>query len=566
MVDEEKEIEELERASSDYTEKNIQVLEGLEAVRKRPGMYIGTTAEAGLHHLVWEIVDNAIDEALAGFCTTVRVTINPGDTITVQDDGRGIPVGVVSKTGVSAVETVYTVLHAGGKFGEGGGYKVSGGLHGVGASVVNALSEWLEVEVHKEGGIFRIRFSNGGHVEKHLERIGDAEDTGTIVTFKPDASIFTETTVFSYETIRDRLRQMAFLNRGVRIVVRDDRGEKAIEEVFHYEGGVKEYVAYINKNKTPIMEDIVYCEGIDSGIAAEIAMQYNDGYTSAIYSFCNNINTHEGGTHEEGFRLALTRVINTYARANKFLKDNDENLTNDDVREGLTAIVSVKHPNPQYEGQTKTKLGNSEVRKIVSNIVGEQFTRFLAENPKSAKIIMEKVILASNARLAAKNAREATRRKGALDITSLPGKLIDCSSKDASECEIYIVEGNSAGGSAKNGRDAKTQAILPLRGKILNVEKAQAKRVFANAEIGNMIVAIGGGFGNEFNTEKIRYHKVIIMTDADVDGSHIRILLLTFFYRFMRPLIEEGYVYIAQPPLYQVTFGKKSITAITMTN
>lgn len=557
MVDEEKEIEELERASSDYTEKNIQVLEGLEAVRKRPGMYIGTTAEAGLHHLVWEIVDNAIDEALAGFCTTVRVTINPGDTITVQDDGRGIPVGVVSKTGVSAVETVYTVLHAGGKFGEGGGYKVSGGLHGVGASVVNALSEWLEVEVHKEGGIFRIRFSNGGHVEKHLERIGDAEDTGTIVTFKPDASIFTETTVFSYETIRDRLRQMAFLNRGVRIVVRDDRGEKAIEEVFHYEGGVKEYVAYINKNKTPIMEDIVYCEGIDSGIAAEIAMQYNDGYTSAIYSFCNNINTHEGGTHEEGFRLALTRVINTYARANKFLKDNDENLTNDDVREGLTAIVSVKHPNPQYEGQTKTKLGNSEVRKIVSNIVGEQFTRFLAENPKSAKIIMEKVILASNARLAAKNAREATRRKGALDITSLPGKLIDCSSKDASECEIYIVEGNSAGGSAKNGRDAKTQAILPLRGKILNVEKAQAKRVFANAEIGNMIVAIGGGFGNEFNTEKIRYHKVIIMTDADVDGSHIRILLLTFFYRFMRPLIEEGYVYIAQPPLYQVTFGKK---------
>lgn len=557
MVDDEKEIQELERASSDYTEKNIQVLEGLEAVRKRPGMYIGTTSVDGLHHLVWEIVDNAIDEALAGYCTTVRVTINKGDTITVQDDGRGIPVGVVKKTGVSAVETVYTVLHAGGKFGEGGGYKVSGGLHGVGASVVNALSEWLEVVVHKEGGIFKIRFENGGHVKEHLKRIGDASDTGTIVTFKPDPLIFTDTTIFSYETIRDRLRQMAFLNRGVKIVVRDERSEEIKEDVFCYKGGIKEYVKYINQNKTPIMEEVIYCEGIEDQIAVEVALQYNDGYTSNVYSFCNNINTHEGGTHEEGFRMAMTRVINNYARSNKLIKDNDENLTNDDVREGLTAIISIKHPNPQYEGQTKTKLGNSEVRKIVSGIVSEQLSRFLSENPKVAKIIIDKVVVASNARVAARNAREATRRKGALDITSLPGKLADCSSKDASECELYIVEGNSAGGSAKEGRDRKTQAILPLRGKILNVEKAQMKRVFANAEIGNMIIAIGGGFGNDFDVSKIRYHKVVIMTDADVDGSHIRILLLTFFYRFMRPLIEQGYVYIAQPPLYRLTIRQK---------
>ncbi len=557
MEDKSKEIEELEKASEDYTEKNIQVLEGLEAVRKRPGMYIGTTSSAGLHHLVWEIVDNAIDEALAGFCTTVTVRINEGDSITVEDDGRGIPVGIVGKTGVSAVETVYTVLHAGGKFGEGGGYKVSGGLHGVGASVVNALSEWLEVVVHKEGGIHRMRFTNGGHVENHLERIGEASDTGTKVTFKPDPTIFTESTVFDYEIIRDRLRQMAFLNRGVRIVVRDQRQSEVVEEIFHYEGGISEYVRYLNQNKTPIMEEVIYCEGIETGIVIEVAMQYNDGYSSNVYSFCNNINTHEGGTHEEGFRMALTRVINTYAKANKFLKENDENLTNDDVREGLTAIVSVKHPNPQYEGQTKTKLGNSEVRKIVSSVVGEQFTRFLSENPKVSKIVMDKVLLAANARMAARNAREATRRKGALDITSLPGKLSDCASKDASKCELYIVEGNSAGGSAKNGRDRETQAILPLRGKILNVEKAQTKRIFANAEIGNMIIAIGGGFGNEFDVSKIRYHKIVIMTDADVDGSHIRILLLTFFYRFMKPLIEEGYVYIAQPPLFKVSYRQK---------
>lgn len=558
MEDEEKKIEELERAPEEYTEKNIQVLEGLEAVRKRPGMYIGTTAEPGLHHLVWEIVDNAIDEALAGYCTVVTVTINKGDTITVSDNGRGIPVGIVAKTGKPAVETVYTVLHAGGKFGEGGGYKVSGGLHGVGASVVNALSEWLEVVVHKDGGIYKIRFENGGHVAKPLERIGDAQDTGTIVTFKPDATIFQETTIFKYETIRDRLRQMAFLNKGVRIIVRDERDlDNVLEDTFHYEGGVKEYVKYLNANKTPLFEDIIYCEGIDSGIVAEVAMQYNDGYASNVYSFCNNINTHEGGTHEEGFRMAITRVINAYARQNKYLKDNDDNLTNDDVREGLTAIISVKHPNPQYEGQTKTKLGNSEVRKIVSNIVGEQFNRFLMENPKTAKIIVDKVVLASNARLAAKNAREATRKKSVLDIASLPGKLADCSSKDPEKRELFIVEGNSAGGSAKNGRDRETQAILPLRGKILNVEKAQQKRVFDNAEIGNMINGIGGGYGPDFDVTKIRYHKVVIMTDADVDGSHIRILLLTFFYRYMRPLVENGYVYIAQPPLYRATYRSR---------
>lgn len=548
---------ELEKASADYTEKNIQVLEGLEAVRKRPGMYIGTTSSAGLHHLVWEIVDNAIDEALAGYCDTVTVTINKGNTITVTDNGRGIPVGIVAKTGVSAVETVYTVLHAGGKFGEGGGYKVSGGLHGVGASVVNALSEWLEVIVHKEGGIFKIRFSNGGHVESHLERIGDCEDTGTIVTFKPDPLIFTETTEYNYSTIRDRIRQMAFLNKGLRMIVKDDRGETPVQEEFHYVGGIKEYVKFIDEGKTPLFDEVIYCEGRDSGIYAEVAMQYNDSYTANVYSFCNNINTHEGGSHEEGFRAAITRVINTYARNNKFLKDNDDNLTSDDVREGLVAIISVKHPNPQYEGQTKTKLGNSEVRKIVSAIVTEQFTRFLQENPKLAKLIMEKVVLAANARLAARNAREATRRKGSLEISSLPGKLADCSSRDASRCELYIVEGNSAGGSAKNGRDRETQAILPLRGKILNVEKAHEKHIFANQEIGNMIIAIGGGIGDDFDVSKIRYHKIVIMTDADVDGSHIRILLLTFFYRYMRPLIEQGYVYIAQPPLYKVEWRKK---------
>ena len=547
-----------EKAKADYNANDIQVLEGLEAVRKRPGMYIGSTSSTGLHHCVWEIVDNAIDEALAGYCDTIHVTINKGNTITVKDNGRGIPVGIVAKSGKSAVETVYTILHAGGKFGEGGGYKVSGGLHGVGASVVNALSEWLEVTVHKDGGIYYIKFANGGHTVEPLKQIGTCDDTGTIVTFKPDASIFKETTVFGYSIIRDRIRQMAFLNKGVRIIVKDDRGEEPIEDDFCYEGGLREYVTYLNRNKESQdnQYDVIYCEGKQDGINVEIAMQYNDSYTSMIYSFCNNINTADGGTHEEGFRLALTRVINKYARANKFLKDNDESLTQDDVREGLTAIISIKHPDPQYEGQTKGKLGNSEVRAITSNIFGEQLERYLNENPKAAKMIMAKVTLAANARIAAKKARETTRKNG-MDITSLPGKLADCSSKNAEECELYIVEGNSAGGSAKNGRDRKTQAILPLRGKILNVEKAQTKRIFANAEIGNMIIAIGGGYGNDFDVSKIRYHKIVIMTDADVDGSHIRILLLTFFYRFMKPLVEQGYIYIAQPPLYKASRGNK---------
>ncbi len=547
-----------EKAKADYNANDIQVLEGLEAVRKRPGMYIGSTSSTGLHHCVWEIVDNAIDEALAGYCDTIHVTVNKGNTITVKDNGRGIPVGIVAKSGKSAVETVYTILHAGGKFGEGGGYKVSGGLHGVGASVVNALSEWLEVTVHRDGGIYYIKFANGGHTVEPLKQIGTCDDTGTIVTFKPDASIFKETTVFDYSIIRDRIRQMAFLNKGVRIIVKDDRGEEPVEDDFCYEGGLKEYVTYLNRNKESQdnQYDVIYCEGKQDGISVEIAMQYNDSYTSMIYSFCNNINTADGGTHEEGFRLALTRVINKYARANKFLKDNDESLTQDDAREGLTAIISIKHPDPQYEGQTKGKLGNSEVRAITSNIFGEQLERYLNENPKAAKMIMAKVTLAANARIAAKKARETTRKNG-MDITSLPGKLADCSSKNAEECELYIVEGNSAGGSAKNGRDRKTQAILPLRGKILNVEKAQTKRIFANAEIGNMIIAIGGGYGNDFDVSKIRYHKIVIMTDADVDGSHIRILLLTFFYRFMKPLVEQGYIYIAQPPLYKASRGNK---------
>ena len=556
---------ELEKADAEYTATNIQVLEGLEAVRKRPGMYIGTTSGPGLHHLVWEIVDNAIDEALAGYCTEVKVTINKGETITVVDNGRGVPVDIVGKTGLSGVETVFTVLHAGGKFGEGGGYKVSGGLHGVGASVVNALSEWLEVEVHKDGSVYKIRFENGGHPTGRLEKVGKCSDTGTTVTFKPDPTIFVETTTYDYTTIRDRLRQVAYLNRGITITVCDDRGEQKISETFCYKGGIKEYVQYINHNKTPLFEEVIYCEGSEpitlasgniSHVYAEVAMQYNDGYSKNVYSFCNNVHTHEGGTHEEGLRLALTRVVNAYARDNKFLKENEDNLTYDDICEGLTAIVSVKHPNPQFEGQTKTKLGNFEVRKILSSIVGDQLNRFLMENPKTSKVIMEKIVMAANARLAARKARDSMR-KGGLELTTLPGKLADCSSKDPTKCELYIVEGNSAGGSAKNGRDRETQAILPLRGKILNVEKAQAKRIFANAEIGNMIQAIGGGIDPDFDVSKIRYHKIVIMTDADVDGSHIRILLLTFFYRFMRPLIEGGYIYIAQPPLYKVDYHGK---------
>ena len=553
-------IAEEDKATSDYTEKNIQVLEGLEAVRKRPGMYIGTTSSGGLHHCVWEIVDNAIDEALAGYCDTIHVTVNKGNTITVKDNGRGIPVGIVEKTGISALETVYTKLHAGGKFGEGGGYKVAGGLHGVGASVVNALSEWLNVEVHKEGGIYQIEFANGGHTIKPCTRVGDCQDSGTIVTFKPDPLIFKETTVFDFGIIRDHLRQMAFLNKGVRIIIadqRDDNEENWIKESYCYEGGVKEYVKYLNRNRVAMSDEVIYCEGKEDDIKVEIAMQYNDSYSPSVYSFCNNINTGDGGTHEEGFRLALTRVINAYAKANKFIKENDDSLTQDDCREGLTAIISIKHPDPQYEGQTKGRLGNFEVRKIVSNIFGASLERSLNENPKLAKLIMEKVTLAANARLAAKAARENTRRKTALDINSLPGKLADCASKEAEKCELYIVEGDSAGGSAKQGRDRETQAILPLRGKILNVQKVLPKRALQNAEVGNLIIAIGGGFGSDFDVSKIRYHKVVIMTDADVDGSHIRILLLTFFYRYMRPLIEQGYVYIAQPPLYKASRGNK---------
>ena len=562
----------LEKADAKYDAENIQVLEGLEAVRKRPGMYIGTTSSAGLHHLVWEIVDNAIDEALAGYCTEVKVTINPGDTITVVDNGRGIPVDVVKKSGLSGVETVYTVLHAGGKFGEGGGYKVSGGLHGVGASVVNALSEWCEVTVNKDGGIYFIRFEKGGKIVEHLKKIGtcDPDKNGTKVTFKPDPIIFTDTTHYDYETIRDRMRQVAYLNRGIKIIVEDTREPEVVREEFCYKGGIKEYVLFINNHKTKLFDDVIYCEGTapitlasgnEAHVYAEIAMQYDDGYSSNIFSFCNNVHTHEGGMHETGFRDAMRRVVNNYARDYKFLKDGEDDLTYDDITEGLTCVISVKHPNPQFEGQTKTKLGNSEVRRIVSQIVGDQLNRFFLEDPKLARTIMEKIVNAANARLAARKAREEIRRKGSLDLTTLPGKLADCSSKKPEECELYIVEGNSAGGSAKNGRNRETQAILPLRGKILNVEKAQAKRIFANAEIGNMITAIGGGIDPEFDTSKIRYHKIVIMTDADVDGSHIRILLLTFFYRFMRPLINEGYVYIAQPPLYKVEYHGKQYYA-----
>ena len=530
----------LEKADAKYTATNIQVLEGLEAVRKRPGMYIGTTSAAGLHHLVWEIVDNSIDEALAGYCTDVTVTINKGNTITVVDNGRGIPVDMVAKSGLSGVETVYTVLHAGGKFGEGGGYKVSGGLHGVGASVVNALSEWCEVTVKKDGGVYYIKFVNGGHIVDHLKKIGtcDPADNGTKVTFKPDGAIFQDTTEYNYETIRDRMRQTAFLNRGIRITVVDDRGEEPVKESFCYKGGIKEYVLFINNHKTRLFDEVIYCEGsvpitLASGntahVYAEIAFQYDDGYSANVYSFCNNVHTHEGGMHETGFKEAMRKVVNNYCREYKFLKEGEDDLTYDDIAEGLTAVISVKHPNPQFEGQTKTKLGNSEVRRIVNGIVSEQFNRFLLEDPKLARTIMEKIVMAANARMAARKAREEFRRKGSLELTTLPGKLADCSSKKPEECELYIVEGNSAGGSAKNGRNRETQAILPLRGKILNVEKAQAKRIFANAEIGNMITAIGGGIDPEFDTSKIRYHKIVIMTDADVDGSHIRILLLTFF-------------------------------------
>lgn len=547
----------MEEKVEHYDESDIQVLEGLEAVRKRPGMYIGTTSARGLHHLVWEIVDNSIDEALAGFCNKIRVVLLPGDVVKVIDNGRGMPTGMNAKTGKNTIETIFTVLHAGGKFG-GGGYKVSGGLHGVGASVVNALSEWLEVYVHREGHIYYQRFENGGTPVGSLKVVGDCdqEETGTTVIFKADPEIFTETTVYDYGVLSQRLRELAFLNKGLKLVLEDERLDPAKVDEYHYEGGLREYVAFLNKNKTPLHDHIIDCEDTMNDISVEIAMQYNDGYQPNIYSFCNNINTHEGGTHEEGFRLALTRVINNYAKSHNFLKDKDESLSGDDCREGLTAIVSVKHPDPQYEGQTKTKLGNAEVRKIVSTIFANALDKFLLENPDTAKIIMDKVTLASKARMAAKRAREMTRRKTALDVSNLPGKLADCSSKDPSECEIFIVEGDSAGGSAKSGRDRKIQAILPLRGKILNVEKARLERILGNAEIRSMITAFGTGIGDEFDINKLRYHKIVIMTDADVDGGHIRILMLTFLYRYLKPLIENGYVYAAQPPLYLLRHGK----------
>ena len=543
------------KVTHSYNESDIQVLEGLEAVRKRPGMYIGTTSSRGLHHLVWEIVDNSIDEALAGFCSEIKVILEKGDIVKVVDNGRGMPTGTHAKTGKSTVETIFTVLHAGGKFG-GGGYKVSGGLHGVGASVVNALSEWLEVYVHRDGHIYYQKFENGGTAVEDLKVIGDCNDTGTTVIFKADPTIFEETTIYDYDTLNQRIRELAFLNKGLKLILEDQRIEPHKVNTYHYEGGIKEYVAYLNKNKTPIHEEIIYVEDEVDDIKVEVGMQYNDGYQPNIYSFCNNINTHEGGTHEEGFRLALTRVINNYAKNNNFLKKDDDSLSGDDCREGLTAIISVKHPDPQYEGQTKTKLGNAEVRKIASSIISSALDKFLLENPDTASTIMNKAIVASRARLAAKRAREMTRRKTALDSIALPGKLADCSSKDPTECEVFIVEGDSAGGSAKNGRDRRTQAILPLRGKILNVEKARIDRVLSSDTIRSMITAFGTGIGEDFDISKLRYHKIVIMTDADVDGGHIRILMLTFLYRFLRPLIEQGFVYAAQPPLYLLKHGK----------
>ena len=548
----------MEEKIEHYNASDIQVLEGLEAVRKRPGMYIGSTSARGLHHLVWEIVDNAIDEALAGYCDDIEIIVNKDESVTVKDDGRGIPTGIHPKTGISTVETVYTVLHAGGKFG-GGGYKVSGGLHGVGASVVNALSSWVEVKVYQDRKIYFIRFENGGKAVDRLKVIGecDPERTGTTVTFKPDPTIFTETTSFDYETLKERVRELAFLNKGLRIILCDDRNEaEKKREEFVYEGGLSEYVKYLNNSKTPIHESIIHIGGIESDISIEAALQYNTGYSASVYSFVNNIHTPEGGTHEDGVRMALTRVLNNYARKNNILKEKDDNLSSEDVKEGLTLIVSCKHPDPQFEGQTKTKLGNSEVRKIASSIFGEGLERFLLENPNQAKAIIEKAMLAAKARVAAKRARELTRRKGDLDMTNTWGKLSDCKSKDASECEIFLVEGDSAGGSAIKGRDSITQAILPLRGKILNVEKARLDRALGNEEIRTIITAFGTGIGEEFDLSKLRYDKIIIMTDADVDGSHIRVLLLTLFYRFFRPIVEAGHVYAAQPPLYRITHGK----------
>ena len=547
----------MDKSNEHYDASDIQVLEGLEAVRKRPGMYIGTTDVKGLHHLVWEIVDNSIDEALAGYCKNIEIIINKDNSVTVKDDGRGIPVGVHPKTHISTVETVYTVLHAGGKFG-GGGYKVSGGLHGVGASVVNALSKWVNVTVYKEGKIYEVKFENGGKTTQKLTVIGDCDinRTGTTVTFKPDPEIF-DTDIFDYSTLKTRTRELAFLNKGLRLTLRDDRDMvDTTGETFLYEGGISEYVKFINKGKTPIHDEIIHLEGEEDNIVFEVAMQYTSDENTRIYSFVNNINTHDGGTHEEGVRRALTRIINNYARKNNILKEKEEALSGDDVKEGLTMIVSCKHPNPQFEGQTKGRLGNSEVRKLADNVFSQGFERFLLENPDKARIIVEKSMLAARARVAAKKARELTRRKNDLDVVNFGGKLVDCKEKDPSICELFLVEGDSAGGSAIKGRNSMTQAILPLRGKILNVEKARMDRALANEEIRTIITAFGTGIGQEFNLSKLRYDKIIIMTDADVDGSHIRVLLLTLFYRFFRPIVEAGHVYAAQPPLFCIKHGK----------
>ncbi len=540
---------------NNYGADQIQILEGLEAVRKRPGMYIGSTSSKGLHHLVYEIVDNSVDEALAGYCTEIDVQINSDNSITVTDNGRGIPVGINAKSGLPAVEVVFTILHAGGKFG-GGGYKVSGGLHGVGASVVNALSEWLEVQVYHDGSIYQQRYERG-KVMYPLKVVGTcgAEKTGTKVSFLPDKEIF-EDTVYDFDILKNRLREMAFLTKGIKIILRDDREDKK-EKIFHYEGGIKEFVQYLNRSKTPLYDNIIYCEGTVNNISVEVAFQHNDDYNESIYSFVNNINTPEGGMHLTGFRNAITKTFNDYARSNKLLKDSEQNLTGEDIREGLTAIVSVKIENPQFEGQTKQKLGNSEARGAVDNVVTEQLTYFLEQNPNVAKMICEKSLLAQRAREAARKARDLTRRKTALESMSLPGKLADCSDKDPKNCEIFIVEGDSAGGSAKSARSRATQAILPLRGKILNVEKARLDRILGNAEIKAMITAFGTGIHEDFDISKLRYHKIIIMTDADVDGAHIATLMLTFLYRFMPELIKQGYVYLAQPPLYKLEKNKK---------
>ena len=539
-----------------YGAEQIQILEGLEAVRKRPGMYIGSTSERGLHHLVYEIVDNAVDEALAGYCKNINVTINKDNSITIIDDGRGIPIGMHEKAGIPAVEVVFTILHAGGKFG-GGGYKVSGGLHGVGASVVNALSTWLEVEIHKDGKAYKQRYERG-KVVSPLKEIGDSDHNGTKVSFLPDPTIFKETTVYDYDTLRSRLREMAFLTKGLKITLADDREDPAKVRDFHYEGGIKEFVQYINRHKDPLYGPVIYCEGERDGVLVEVAMQHNDSYLDTTYSFVNNITTPEGGTHLTGFKSALTKVFNDYARTNKLLKEKEDNLSGDDLREGLAAIISVKIGDPQFEGQTKQKLGNSEARGAVEGIVTEQLTYFLEQNPQVSKIIVNKALVAQRARVAARKARDVERKSTLDSGLALPGKLADCSDKKPENCEIYIVEGDSAGGSAKTARNRATQAILPLRGKILNVEKARIDRILGNAEIKTMITAFGTGIYENFDISKLRYHKIIIMTDADVDGAHIATLLLTFFYRFMPELIKEGYVYLAQPPLYKLEKNKKS--------